>query len=86
MQKQQNKPIDESFTNSTYAEQLLEAMSDEEADELAKLMGELDGAMEKLIHGQLRQQIEAAQSLLQENTIDKLAIPVRLRAAGPNSN
>ena len=37
-------------------------MSDEEADELAKLMGELEGAMETLTDGQLRQQIEAAQS------------------------
>ena len=53
---------DESFVTRTYAEQLLEAMSDEEADELAKLMGELEGAMETLTDGQLRQQIEAAQS------------------------
>jgi len=53
---------DESFATRTYAEQLLEAMSDEEADELAKLMGELEGAMETLTDGQLRQQIEAAQS------------------------
>ena len=53
---------DESFVTLTYAEQLLEAMSDEEADELAKLMGELEGAMETLTDGQLRQQIEAAQS------------------------
>ena len=60
--KATEQATDESFTTRTYAEQLLEAMSDEEADELAKLMGELDGAMEKLTDGQLRQQIEAAQS------------------------
>ena len=60
--KATEQATDESFVTRTYAEQLLEAMSDEEADELAKLMGELDGAMEKLTDGQLRQQIEAAQS------------------------
>ena len=60
--KATEQETDESFTTRTFAEQLLEAMSDEEADELAKLMGELEGAMETLTDGQLRQQIEAAQS------------------------
>tara|TARA_A100001035_G_scaffold66157_1_gene50505 strand:+ start:5217 stop:7817 length:2601 start_codon:yes stop_codon:yes gene_type:complete len=53
---------DESFATRTYAEQLLEQISGQEAQELAKLMGELEGAMETLTDGQLRQQIEAAQS------------------------
>ena len=60
--KATEQATDESFATFTYAEQLLEAMSDEEADELAKLMGELEGSMETLTNGQLRQQIEAAQS------------------------
>ena len=38
--KATEQATDESFATRTYAEQLLEAMSDEEADELAKLMGE----------------------------------------------
>ena len=48
--KATEQATDESFKTLTYAEQLLEAMSDEEADELAKLMGELDGAMETTDH------------------------------------
>ena len=60
--KATEQATDESFATRTYADQLLEAMSDEEADELAKLMGELEGSMETLTNGQLRQQIEAAQS------------------------
>ena len=53
---------DESFATYTYAEQLLEQISGQEAQELQKLMNELGGAMETLTDGQLRQQIEAAQS------------------------
>ena len=60
--KATEQETDESFKTLSYADQLLEAMSDEEADELAKLMGELGNAMETLTDGQLRQQIEAAQS------------------------
>ena len=53
---------DESFATRTHADQLLEQISGQEAQELAKLMGELEAAMETLTDGQLRQQIEAAQS------------------------
>ena len=53
---------DESFATRTYADQLLEQISGQEVQELDKLMGELEAAMETLTDGQLRQQIEAAQS------------------------
>ena len=53
---------DESFKTLSYADQLLEQISGQEVQELDKLMGELEAAMETLTDGQLRQQIEAAQS------------------------
>ena len=81
--KATEQATDESFATRTYAEQLLEAMSDEEADELAKLMGELDGAMEKLTDGQLRQQIEAAQSQYKKIQAGQTGDPGEVEGGSP---